>query len=165
MLWVLIISWLTVAALTVVWGMAGVAPLFPLGAVAGVACLYFSWWETAAWVFSLCFLLESFLPLTPGSLCVPLTILTLALQLLARHQFRASRVSRVFLGVLLQTTVTVIYAFQWPPRTVAGVVEQFWGGLVSAAVAGAFCLLGGWALSAFCRAKTQIDLDSRLKDL
>lgn len=159
------ISWMASAALILGWGAFGSLAFFPIGAFAAVACLYFSWAEALVWVLSLSLLTESGLPVSFGALAIPLTASTLLIQLIARHQFRASFVGKILLGVLLQAVATVVFSLQWPPRTVAGAVLQGVQIIGVGALAGVGTLLVLWGLEEFSRRCFELDLESRIKDL
>jgi hypothetical protein len=158
-------SWLVLVALFWAWGSVFSTVFIPLGALAALACLYFSWSETLLWVLSLGLVVESLLPVPWGNLAIPLTVTTLLLQLIGRHQFRAGMGSKILLGILLQAVVTLMCSLIWPPRTVAGVVLQTTQAVSVGVLAGLLTPLVLWGAENIARRYFELDLESRLKDL
>ena len=158
-------SWVSVALLLIGWGALGSTVFFPLGAFAAVTCIYFSYAEALLWLVPLGLLLESLLPLPMGSVTLPLVGATLLLQLAARHQFRAGIASRVLLGGLLQTVVSVSLSLVWPPQTVAGASLLTVEILAMGIFAGVLTPLLLFAAEEVARRGLELNLESRLKDL
>ncbi len=165
MLKVLGVTYLITGALMDLWGLCFSTAFFPMGALAAVACMYLSWSEALSFVLIAGLFCEALLPTNWGSVTLPLVGATLLLQLLARHQFRTSRLSMMFLGFLLQSIFTVSLSMQWPPRTMGGGFLQAFESALSLLWAGLLTPLMVWGFEAFSRRWFGVDIEGRLKDL
>jgi len=89
---------------------------FPIGALLAVGVLYFRWKEALFWLLSLGLIWESTMPIPLGTAAIPMCIVGLSMQLLARHQLRSNNLTRGFCAIILQSVGQLSIGFMWPPR-------------------------------------------------
>lgn len=140
-------------------------PTLPIGGLMVLPLIYFGWRQTLSFVLLLTLLWESSFPLPFGWVAVPLTVTVLALQVLARHQLRASLLSVVLTAVILQSVVTLSFGVFYPPRTIAGAVLQTWQTTWQLFWAAIFSVAWIFLVSYTAKKRFNIDLERRLKDL
>jgi hypothetical protein len=127
--------------------------------------MYLGWSEALFLVLAMGLFCEALLPVSWGGATLPLVAMALLLQLLARHQFRTSNLSKMFLGFLLQSVFTLFLSIQWPPRTLGGGALQAFDSLGSLILAALITPLLVWGFEQFARYRFGIDIEGRLKDL
>jgi hypothetical protein len=165
----LFLTGLTASALLIIsWGalLAPVGwPLLPLGALAVLPTLYFNWRENLLWLLPLGLIWEAHLPLPFGSVAIPLTLASLGLQLLLRHQLRSSAASQAFTAVLLQSVVAISLSVIYPPQSAQAIVRQSIDVALALAMAAILAPLITHGFARIAQKRFDINLDSRLKDL